>query len=142
MSSTSSGGDQFGGDVCTALTRTEIEAATYPQGDATFAGTDTQQDPVSGKAVVCQYRVAFDDSRSAVGITVSLMDDTEYGTRTNASLIAPPVALTGIGTEAFLVQPAPGMYEVWVAGAHGRFKVGAQAKDTAIALATIAALRD
>ncbi len=140
--STVSGGDQFGGDVCTALTRTEIEAATYPQGDATFGGTDTLNDPASGKAVACQYLVAFDDIRTVVGVTVSLMDDTEYGTRTSASLTAPPVALTGIGSEAFLIQPAPGIYEVWVAGAHGKFKLGAQSKDTAIALATIAALRD
>ena len=77
-----------------------------------------------------------------VGVAVSLMDETEYATRTEASMIAPPEALTGIGSEAFLVQPAPGLYEVWVSGAHGKFKVGAQAKDTAIALATTAALRD
>ena len=92
--------------------------------------------------MVCQYLVVFSDKPSTVGVAVSLMDDTEYGTRTEVSLIAPPEALTGIGSEAFLVQPAPGIFEVWVTGANGTFKLGAQAKDTAIALATIAASRD
>ncbi len=56
----SSSGDisaQFGGDVCSALTKAEIEAATYPQGAATFSSTDTQKDAATGKAVVCQYLV-------------------------------------------------------------------------------------
>ena len=140
--SAASEGDQFGGDVCSALTRTEIEAATYPQGVATFDSTDTQKDAATGKAVVCQYLVSFGSTPSVVGVAVSLMDGAEYGTRTEVSIIAPPEALAGIGTEAFLVQTAPGLYEVWVTGAHGKFKLGAQAKDTAIALATTAALRD
>lgn len=140
--SAASEADQFGGDVCSALTRTEIEAATYPQGAATFDRTDTQKDAATGMAVVCQYLVTFGSTPSAAAVEVSLLDDTEYGTRTEASVVAPPEALAGIGTEAFLVQPAPGRYEVWVAGAHGKFKLGAQAKDTAIALATTAALRD
>jgi hypothetical protein len=135
-------GDQFGGDVCSALTKTEVQAATYPQGVAKFDSTDTQKDAATGKAVVCQYLVTFGDNPSIVGVFVSLMDDTEYATRTAVSLIAPPEALAGIGPEAFLVQPAPGLFEVWVTGAHGKFKLGAQAKDTAIALATLAAARD
>jgi hypothetical protein len=140
--SAASEADQFGGDVCSALTRSEIEAATYPQGAATFDRTDTQKDAATGMAVVCQYLVTFGGTPSAVAVEVSLMDDAGYGTRTEASVVAPPEALAGIGTEAFLVQPAPGLYEVWVAGVHGKFKLGAQAKDTAIALATTAALRD
>jgi hypothetical protein len=140
-SATSSAG-QFGGDVCTALTKAEIEAASYPQGAATFDSTDTQKDTATGKAVVCQYLVTFGGNPSTVGVAVSLMDDTEYATRTEVSLVAPPEAVAGIGTEAFLVQPAPGLFEVWVSGAHGKFKLGAQAKATAIALATIAAARN
>jgi hypothetical protein len=138
----SSTADQFGGDVCSALTKAEVEAATFPQGAATFDSTDTQKDATTGKAVVCQYLVVFGDDPSTVGVAVSLMDDTEYSTRTEVSLIAPPEALTGIGSEAFLVQPAPGLYEVWVTGAQGMFKLGAQAKETAIALAKIAASRN
>ncbi len=61
---------------------------------------------------------------------------------TEASLLAPPEAVAGIGSEAFLVQPAPGLFEVWVSGAHGKFKLGAQSQATAIALATTAAGRD
>jgi hypothetical protein len=135
-------GDQFGGDVCSALTKAEVGGATYPQGAATFDSTDTQKDATTGKAVVCQYLVVFGDDPSTVGVVVSLMDDTEYDSRTEVSLIAPPEALAGIGSEAFIVQPAPGLYEVWVTGAHGKLKLGAQAKETAIALATIAASRD
>ena len=135
-------GDQFGGDVCSALTKAEVEAATYPQGAPTFDGTDTQQDATTGKAVVCQYLVAFGGDPSIVGVAVSLMDDTEYGTRAEASLIAPPEALTGIGSEAFLVLPVPSLFEVWVAGAHGKFKLLAQSKESAIDLARIAASRN
>jgi hypothetical protein len=141
-SGTAAGGDQFGGDVCSALTKAEVEAATYPQGAPTFEGTDTQKDEATGKAVVCQYLVIFDGNPSIVGVAVSLMDDVEYGTRAENSPVAPPEALSGIGSEAFLVQPAPSLYEVWVAGTHGKFKLLAQSKDTAIALATIAASRD
>jgi hypothetical protein len=136
------GADQFGGDVCTALTKSEIEAASYPQGAATFDSTDTQKDAATGKAVVCQYLVTFGGNPSIVGVAVSLMDDSEYATRTEVSLIAPPEAVPGIGSEAFLVQSAPGLYEVWVSGTHGKFKLLAQSKDSAIALATIAELRD
>lgn len=70
------------------------------------------------------------------------MDDTEYGNRAEVSMLAPPEAISGIGTEAWLVLPAPGLFEVWVTGTHGKFKVGAQAKASAIALATLAAGRD
>ncbi len=138
----SSGIGQFGGDVCSALTKAEVEAATYPQGPAKFDSTDTQKDPTTGTAVVCQYLVVFGSNPSIVGVVVSLMDDTEYATRTAASLLAAPVALPGIGSEAFLVQPAPGLYEVWVTGPHGKFKIGAQSKDSAVAFAKIAAPRD
>jgi hypothetical protein len=133
---------QFGGDVCSALTKADIEAATYPQGSATFSSTDTQEDADTGRAVVCQYLVTFGGGPEVVGVVVSLLDDTEFGNRAEVSVLAPPEALSGIGTEAYLVQPAPGLFEVWVTGANGRFKVGAQAKDSAIALATLAAARD
>jgi len=135
-------GAQFGGDVCSAVTEAEVTAASYPQGTATFDTTDTQKDADSGQPVVCQYLVTFGDAPSIVGVVVSLMNADEYGTRAEVSLIAPPEALTGIGSEAFLVQPAPGPFEVWVNGANGFFKLGAQSKETAIALATIAAGRD
>lgn len=133
---------RFGGDVCSALTKGDIEAATYPQGPATSSGTDTQKDADTGKAVVCQYFVTFGGGAEIVGVAVSLLDDTELGDRAGVSVIAPPEALSGIGTEAWLVQPAPGLFEVWVSGTNGRFKVGAQAKESAIALATLAAGRD
>ena len=133
---------QFGGDPCSALTSAEIAAATYPQGPATFSSTDTQKDATTGQPVVCQYLVTFGSNPSTVGVVVSLMDDTEYGSRNATSLIAAPIAVPGVGTEAWLVQAAPGLYEVYVSGAHGKFKLGAQAKDTAIALAKLAASRD
>ena len=133
---------QFGGDVCSALTSAEIGAATYPQGPATFSSTDTQKDATTGKAVVCQYLVTFGTAPLVVGVAVSLMDATEFATRVEASMIAPPEAVPGVGTEAYLVAPAPGLFEVWVSGPHGYFKVGAQAKATAVALATIATARD
>lgn len=133
---------QFGGDICSALTKAEIEAATYPQGPATFDSTDTQKDATTGKAVVCQYLVTFAGGKAIVGAVVSFMDASEFADRTPVSLLAPPEAVGGIGTEAYLVRPAPGLYEVWVNGAHGYFKLGAQARATAIALATIAAGRD
>jgi len=133
---------QFGGDPCSALTSAEIAAATYPQGPATFSSTDTQKDATTGQPVVCQYLVTFGGNPSTVGVVVSLMDDTEYGSRNATSLIAAPIAVPGVGTEAWLVQAAPGLYEVYVSGAHGKFKLGAQAKGTAIALAKLAASRD
>ena len=133
---------QFGGDPCSALTSAEVAAATYPQGPATFSSTDTQKDATTGQPVVCQYLVTFGGNPSTVGVVVSLMDDTEYGSRNATSLIAAPIAVPGVGTEAWLVQAAPGLYEVYVSGAHGKFKLGAQAKDTAIALAKLAASRD
>lgn len=133
---------QFGGDVCSALTTADIEAATYPQGAATFSSTDTQKDAVTGRAVVCQYLVTFGGGPEVVGVVVSLLDDTEFGNRAEVSINAPPEAISGIGTEAYLVQPAPGLFEVWVSGTHGKFSVGAQAKAPAIALATLAAGRN
>jgi len=133
---------QFGGDPCSALTSAEITAATYPQGPAVFASTDTQKDATTGQPVVCQYLVTFGSNPSIVGVAVSLMDDSEYGNRAAVSLIAAPVAVPGVGSEAWLVQSAPGLYEVYVTAAHGKFKLGAQSKDTAIALAKLAAARD
>jgi hypothetical protein len=140
--STGASAAQFGGDPCSALTSAEITAATFPQGPAVFASTDTQKDAASGQPVVCQYLVTFGSNPSIVGVAVSLMDDTEYGNRAAVSLIAPPVAVPGVGSEAWLVQSAPGLYEVYVSAAHGKFKLGAQSKDTAIALAKLAAARD
>lgn len=133
---------QFGGDICSALTQAEIEAAAYPQGPAAFDSTDTQKDAATGQAVVCQYLVKFGDAPSIVGVVVSLLDDAAWGERAAASMIAPPEAVSGIGSEAFLVTPAPGLFGVYVSGSHGKFKLGTQAKDTAIALATIAVARD
>jgi len=86
--------------------------------------------------------VTFDGKPSTVAVAVSLMDDTEYGTRAEVSLIAPPSAVPGVGSEAWLVQPAPGLFEAWVSGAHGKFKLGTQSRDTTIALAKLAAGRD
>jgi hypothetical protein len=133
---------EFGGDVCSALTKDEIEASAYPQGPATFSSSDTQKDPTTGKAVVCQYLVTFGGAPSVVGVAVSLMDATEFATRVQTSMIAPPETVPGVGTEAYHVAPAPGLFEVWVSATHGYFKVGAQAKATAIALATIATGRN
>jgi hypothetical protein len=138
----SSGAAQFGGDPCTALTRAEVEAATYPQGTAVFDSNDRQKDAGTGLPVVCQWLVRFSGAPSTVGVVVSLMDDSEYMKRTVVSIIAPPVALAGIGSEAFLVQSAPGLYEVYVSAKNGKFKLGAQDKATATALAKIAAGRN
>ena len=140
--STGASAAQFGGDPCSALTSAEITAATYPQGPGTFSSTDTQKDATTGQPVVCQYLIVFGDHPSIVGVAISLMDDSEYGNRAAVSLIAPPVAVPGIGSEAWLVQSAPGLYEVYVSAAHGKFRLGAQSKDTAIALAKLAAARD
>lgn len=133
---------QFGGDVCSALTKADVEGASYTQGTAVFDSTDTQKDEDTGQAVVCQYLVTFGGSISVVGVSVSLMDATEFAGHADASLMAPEEKLSGIGTEAFLVAPAPGLYEVWVNGAHGYFKVGGQSKESDIALATTAAGRN
>ncbi len=134
-------GIQFGGDVCSALTKADIEAATYPQGHAAFDSTDTQKD-AAGNAVVCQYLVKFGSNPSIVGAVVSLLDDSEATHRQQVLLTASPEPVSGVGTEASVVMAAPGMYEVWVTGPHGGFTVGAQDKATAIALATIAVARD
>ena len=133
---------QFGGNVCSALTRADIEAATYGQGPATFSGTDTQKDSATGQPVVCQYLVTFAGNPSIVGAYVGLADDGELQHRQQVALIQTPEPISGIGSEASVVLAAPGLYEVWVTGSHGKFTVGAQAKATAIALATIAAGRN
>jgi hypothetical protein len=137
-----SGAAQFGGDPCTALTRAEVETATYPQGTAVFDSNDRQKDAGTHLPVVCQWLVTFNGAPSTVGVVVSLMDDSEYAKRAVASIVAPPVALTGIGSEAFLVQSAPGLYEVYVSAKNGKFKLGAQDRATATALAKTAAGRD
>jgi hypothetical protein len=134
-------GDQFGGDVCSALTKADIEGATYPQGQATFDSTDTQKD-ANGKAVVCQYLVTFGDNPSVVAAAVTLFDDSEATHRDQVLLTSSPEPVSGVGTDASVVMAAPGLYEVWVTAAHGKFTVAAQDRATAIALATIAAGRD
>ncbi len=134
-------GDQFGGDVCSALTGADIEAATYQQGKATFDSTDTQKD-ANGNAVVCQYLVTFGDNPSVVAAAVTLFDDSEATHRNQVLLTSSPEPVSGVGTDASVVMAAPGWYEVWVTAAHGQFTVAAQDKATAIALATIAAGRD
>lgn len=133
---------QFGGDVCSALTKADIEAATYPQGVATFDSTDTQKDATTGKAVVCQYLVVFAGKPSIVGAFVNLLTDDEVTHRQQVALTFTPAPVSGIGTEASVVQAAPGLYEVWVTGPHGKFTVGAQDKATALALATLAVGRN
>lgn len=135
-------GEQFGGDPCSALTSAEIEAATYPQGKAVFDSTDTQKDDATGKPVVCQWLVKFGDNPSAVGAALSYLDPGEYANRAEASTISAPVAVPNIGSEAWLIEPVPGFYEVWVTAAHGLFKLEAESEATAIALARIAAGRD
>jgi hypothetical protein len=137
-----SGAAQFGGDPCTALTKADVEAAAYPQGTAVFESNDRQKDAGTGLPMVCQWLVSFNGARSIVGVVISLMDDSEYAKRAAVSMIAPPVPLAGIGSEAFLVQSAPGLYEVYVSAKNGKFKLGAQDKTTATALAKIAAGRN
>ncbi len=133
---------QFGGDICSALTKAEIEGATYTQGRAVFDSTDTQKDSDTGQAVVCQYLVTFDSSIAVVAHSVSLMDASEFAQHADASIMEPEEALSGIGTEAYLVATAPGLYEVWVNGPHGYFKVGGQSKESDIALAKAAVGRN
>jgi hypothetical protein len=58
-------------------------------GPATFSSTDTQRDAATGKAVVCQYLVTFGGEAEEVGVTVSLLDDTELGNRAERSVITP-----------------------------------------------------
>jgi hypothetical protein len=135
-------GDQFGGDICSALTKDEVVGAAYPQGKPTFDTTDTQKDEATGKAVVCQYLASFGGNPSTVAVAILLMDDSEYANRDEASLIEKPSAVPGVGSEAWLVRPAPGLFEVWVTAAHGRFKVATQSGDTSVALAKLAAPRD
>jgi hypothetical protein len=132
---------QFGGDVCSALTKADIEAAKYPQGTATFDSTDTQKND-AGKAVVCQYLVVFGGKPSIVGAYVTLFDDSEAQHRQQVQLTFKPEPVSGVGTEASVIQVAPGLYEVWVTGPHGKFTVGAQDKATAIAFAKLAVARD
>jgi hypothetical protein len=133
---------QFGGDVCSALTKADIEAATFPQGVAKFVSTDTQKDATTGKAVVCQYLVVFGGKPSIVGAFVTLLTDDEQQHRKQVALTFTPEPVSGIGTEASVVQAAPGLYEVWVNGPNGKFTVGAQDKATAIALAKLAVARN
>ncbi len=136
------GSAQFGGDICSALTKADIEGATYTQGHAVFDSTDTQKDPATGKAVVCQYLVTFNGSIAVGAATVTLLDDTEFATHADASVMAPEEAVSGIGTAAYLVAYAPGLYEVWVSTAKGHFKVSAQSKESATKFAIVAAGRD
>lgn len=138
----SGSGVQFGGDVCTALSAADIEAVAYAQGKAKLTGTDTQKDAGTGQAVVCQYTVSFPDGSTPVAAAVSILGDSEFANRADASLIAPPTPVPGIGQEAYVVQPGPGVVEVWVHGANGYFKVHALSQQGAVALATAAAQRD
>jgi hypothetical protein len=133
---------QFGGDVCSALTKADIEAATYQQGVAAFDGTDTQKDAATGRAVVCQYLVKFGGNPSIVGAFVTLLTDDEQQHRRQLELMFTPAPVSGIGTEASVVQASAGLYEVWVTGPHGKFTVGAKDKATAIALAKLAVARN
>jgi hypothetical protein len=133
---------QFGGDICSALTKAEIEGASYTQGTAVFDSTDTQKDADTGAVVVCQYLVTFDGGIAVVAHSVSLMDADEFATHDDASIMEPAVAVPDIGTEAYLVATAPGLYEVWVKGPHGYFKVGGQSKESDIALAKAAVGRN
>jgi hypothetical protein len=133
---------QFGGDICSALTKAEIEGASYTQGKAVFSSTDTQTDADTGVPVVCQYLVTFGGSVAVVAHSVSVMDATEFGTHEEASIMEPAESVSGIGKEAYLVANAPGLYEVWVNGPHGYFKVSGQSKESDIALAKAAVGRN
>jgi hypothetical protein len=133
---------QFGGDICSALTKAEIEAASYTQGKAVFDSTDTQTDADTGAAVVCQYLVTFNGGIAVVAHSVTLMDAAEFATHDDASIMEPAEPVSGIGKEAYLVANAPGLYEVWVSGPHGYFKVSGQSKESDIALAKAAAGRN
>ncbi len=133
---------QFGGDICSALSKDDIEGASYTQGKAVFDSTDTQTDPDTGLAVVCQYLVTFNGSIAVVAHSVSLMDADEFATHEAASIMEPTEPVGGVGTEAYLVGTAPGLYEVWVHGPHGYFKVSGQSKESDIALAKAAVGRD
>jgi hypothetical protein len=131
----------FGGDVCTALTGDEVAGASYPQGKATFAGTDTQQDEATGQAVVCQYLATFADNPSIVVVAVTLLSPEAYGNRIEDSLLGAPQAVSGVGDEAWIVLPAPGLTEVYVRTPHGAFKISCPTKDNAIPFAKVAAGR-
>jgi hypothetical protein len=133
---------QFGGDICSALTKAEVEGASYTQGTAVFDSTDTQKDADTGLAVGCQYLVTFDGGIAVVAHSVSLMDAGEFATHDEASIMEPAVKVPDIGSEAYLVATAPGLYEVWVKGPHGYFKVGGQSKESDIALAKAAVGRN
>jgi hypothetical protein len=69
-------------------------------------------------------------------------DADEFATHDDASIMEPAVAVPDVGTEAYLVATAPGLYEVWVKGPHGYFKVGGQSKESDIAIAKAAVGRN
>ncbi len=140
-SAASGGSALFGGDVCTALTGAEVAAASWPQGAATFSSTDTQVDADTGKAVVCQYLVTFGDNPSTVAVAVSILSSSAWDNRQKDSLVKPAVALPGVGGEAWVVYPVPGMTEVYVNTPHGAFKVGCPVEANATAFAKLAAPR-
>ena len=52
---------------------------------------------------------------------VSILGDSEFANRAVSSLIAPPTAVPGVGQEAYVIQPGPGVIEVWVHDANGYF---------------------
>lgn len=133
---------QFGGDICSALTKEEIEGASYTQGKAVFDSTDTQSDPDTGLQVVCQYLVTFAGGIPVVAHSVSLMEATEFEGHDDASIVEAAESVSGVGTEAWLVASAPGLYEVWVHGPHGYFKVSGQSKESDVTLAKAAVGRD
>lgn len=135
-------GVQFGGDVCTALTKDDIEKATYAEGKAVFAGTESVGDSTTKKTVECHYLVSFNSGPSVIAANVSLLDPSAFANRAAVSIASKPVPLSGLGTEAYSVEPGPGSTEVWVKATNGYFKVFAQPKETAVALATLAAARD
>lgn len=135
-------GVQFAGDVCTALTKDDIEAATFGQGKATFVSTEAVNDSSTAQAVECHYLASFAGGPSVIVATVSLLDSSGFDNRAEVSIVAPPVAQSGVGAEAYIVQPGPGSIEVWVRGTNGFFKVFAQPQENAVALATSAAARN
>ncbi len=77
--------------------------------------------PDNGTAVVCQYLVVFGVTehrgRRRLAHGRDRVRDSDDGVAARGS-----VALPAIGSEAFLAEPAPGLYEVWVTGPHGKFR--------------------
>jgi hypothetical protein len=123
------------------LTKDDIAAVKFLNGSPTMTGTDTQQDPDTGRPVVCQYFGQTGGASPKVVAVVSIIGESEYNTIDKNAIGDPPVVLPRIGQQAKLVMAAPGAYEVWVHSAHGFFKVFSLSKEASTALASAAVTR-